>query len=202
MKNTERSSILMTCFKLILILSLCTPLLNCCMVQSDVKLWNRSLPEEEKIPVLTKTTGKLTFQKSKHSAVATIKCPDWPWHEMKISWPDGAPSIEQADVEVMEEKWLGGGRIVARVTLHGKIVYDASICEKHRVPMVRRNKLYADGREYPVKVGTASHKQFPNAGIGYLYGCGSGLTPTVWRCPVCYEGFNRWSKRLGIPPPA
>jgi hypothetical protein len=173
-------------------------LLNCCVVQNEVKLWNRSIPEEEKIPIMTRTTGKLTFQKSKHSVVATIKCPDWPWFEMKATWPDAAPFIEQADVEVMEEKWLGGERLVALVISNGKTVYDASICEKHQVPMARKDASYAEGRDYPVKEGTATPKLFPNAGVYYLYGCGSGLTPTVWRCPACYEGFELWTKRLGI----
>ena len=84
-----------------------TLLLNCCAENSEVKLWNRFLSDEKKIPVLTKTTGKITFQESKHSVVAKIVCPDWPWYEMKVTWPDGAPRIGQADMEVMEEKWMG-----------------------------------------------------------------------------------------------
>lgn len=183
---------------MILCLSAFLPILNCCVGNRDVKLWNRHLSEEERIPVLTKTTGKLTYQKTENSVVATIVCPDWPWYDMKVNWPDGAPRIEQADMEVIEEKWMGGGRLIARVISDGKTLYDASICEKHHVPMVRRNMRYADGGEYPIRQGTSRPALFPNAGIEFLYGCNSGLTPSVWRCQVCYEGFEKWTKRLGV----
>ena len=182
----------------ILCLTALLPLLNCCVGQRDDKLWFRHLSEEERIPVLTKTTGELAFQESKDSVVATIKCPDWPWYEFKVNWPVGAPRIAHADLEVMEEKWMGGGRLVGRVISNGKTLYDASICEKHQVPMVRRNMRYADGGEYPIRQGTSSPALYPNAGIEFLYGCNSGLTPSVWSCPVCYDGFERWTKRLGI----
>jgi hypothetical protein len=184
---------------LILSFSIFAPLLlNCCVGDSEVKLWNRHLSEEERIPVLTKTSGKLTYQKSKDSVIATIVCPNWPWYDMKANWPEGAPLLDQADVEVIEEKWMGGGRLVGRVISNGKTLYDASICEKHNVSMVRRNPIPADAQDYPDKAEATSYKHFPNAGIQYHYGCNSGLTPSVWRCQVCYEGFERWTKRLGI----
>ncbi|BCU78674.1 hypothetical protein llg_33890 [Luteolibacter sp. LG18] len=165
-----------------------------CAGKSERELWN-TLPGKNPVPVLIKTSGKLTFQKSKDSVVATIVCPNWPWFEMTVIWPAGNPRIGQADMVVMEEKWLGGGREVVRVFSSGKTIYDASICEKHQIPMARVEVENFDVGSNPARYQVASQKAFPNDGKDYYlsgYGCGSGLTKRVWRCPSCYEASKRW----------
>ncbi len=186
--------------RLILILSLSTfsLLLSGCVGKSERELRNRSLPDEQKIPVVIKTRGTLTFKTLDHLVVATIMCPKWPWYSTEVTWPAGAPRIEQADLEVIDEKWMGGGRLVFRVLSGGKTLYDASICEKHQVPMARRDVMSAYGCEYPVQFRDRTPQSYPNAGVEYEFGCNGGMRPTVWRCPSCYEEFDRGRKRLGI----
>lgn len=184
-------------FLLTLSLSAFVPLLSSCVGKSESELWN-TLPGKNPVPVLIRTSGKLTFQKAKDSVVAKIVCPNWPWFEMTITWPDGNPRIGQADMEIIEEKWLGGDRQVVRVFSGEKTVYDASICEKHQVPMVREDVENFDVGSNPDRYLAVSQKAFPNDGKDYYlsgYGCGSGLTKRVWRCPSCYEASERWMKR-------
>ena len=81
-------------------------------------------------------------------------------------------------MEIIEEKWLGGGREVVRVFSSGKTVYDASICEKHHLPMDRVNVENFNVGSNPAPYQAASHKAFPNDGKDYYlsgYGCDSGL---------------------------
>ncbi len=184
--------------RLFLILSLVafTPLLNSCVGKSDEDLRRTYLPEEKRVPVVIRSSGKLTFQRLKHSIVATIHRSDQP--TISIPWPEGVPCDEQAEVETLDEKWQGGKTFLLRVNSNGKTVHDASLCEKHHVQMVRQVEQVVDGGEYPQSQFEDGHpKLFPNDGKAYLL-CGSGIRWTVWRCPSCYEGSERWRKRLGI----
>ena len=165
-----------------------------------MELWN-TLPGKNPVPVLIRTNGKLTYQKSKDSVDAKVVCSNWPWYEMTVTWPDDAPRIGEADMEILEEKWLGGGRQVARVFASGKTVYDATICEKHRVPMTREVVGSFNVGSNPDRYLAASKKEFPHDGMGYYlngYGCGSGLPQRGWRCPACYVTAERWIERHGI----
>ena len=182
---------------LILCLSAFALLLNSCVGKSDEDLRRTDVPEEKRVPVVIRSSGKLTFQKLKDSVVATIHRPGQP--TVSVPWPEGVACDEQAEVETLDEKWQGGGTFLLRVISNGKTVHDASLCEKHHVQMVRQVEQVVDGGEYPDSQfnGKGHPKAFPNDGKAYLL-CGSGIRWTVWRCPSCYEGSERWKKRLGI----
>lgn len=186
--------------RLALILSLfaCSTLLNCSTVDHEIYLRNRVLPPEQEIPDIVKTKGKITYDKSDDPVVAKITVRKWSWFETKVNWPNDAPYVEEADVEIMDEKWLGGEILVLHVIHEGKTIYDATICEKHKVKMTRTDRYHADGLKYPVSYGTSGPKQYPNSGVVFDYGCASGLNPKVWRCSACHDDFQRWTKRLGI----
>ncbi len=170
--------------------------LSSCVFKSDEDLRRTYLPEEKRVPVLIKTSGKLTYQQLKGSDIAIVQCPRQP--TMSVYWPDGVAHLEQADVEILDEKWEGGKRLILRVISNGKTLYDASICDLHHVPMLRREEQGVDGGEYPDSLfEDGEPKLFKNDGKVYLL-CGSGIRHTVWRCPTCYEASERWRKRHGI----
>jgi hypothetical protein len=170
--------------------------LSGCAVKSDDDLRRTYLPEDQRVPVLIKTSGKLTYQTLEGSDIAIVQCRLQP--TMLVQWPDGVDQVEQADVEILDEKWEGGKRLILRVILNGKALYDASICELHHVPMLRRQEQGVDGGEYPDSLfEDGEPKLFKNDGKVYLL-CGSGIRYTVWRCPTCYEASERWRKRHGI----
>ncbi len=172
-------------------------LLSSCAFKSDEDLRRTYLPEEKRVPVLIKTSGTLTYQTLKGSVIAIVQCPDQP--TMSVYWSDKVAHVEQADVEILDEKWEGGKRLILRVISNGKILYDASICDLHHVPMIRREEQGVDGGNYPrwFFANKLRLKLFRNDGKAYLM-CGSGIRHTVWRCPTCYEASERWRKRHGI----
>ena len=187
-------------FILILSLSAFVPLLSSCLGPSETDRWT-TLPGQNPVTVLIRTSGTLKYQKSKESVEAKVVCPNWPWYEMTVTWPEDARRIGQADMEIMEEKWLGGGMLVVRVFSNGRTVYDGSICEKHHVPMARANVGNFEVGSSPDRYLAASKRAFPNAGMDYYlsgFGCDSGLTERVWRCSSCHEAFERWMKLHGI----
>ncbi len=181
---------------LILSLSAVASLLNGCVGKSDEDWRRTDVPEEKRFPVIVRTSGKLTFQKSKSSVVATINCPER--QAMAVTWPDGAPRVEQGEVEILIERWQGGETLPLRVISNGKTVYDATLCGRHHVHMARKTEDGCDGGEYPDSYFKQTRKTlWPNDGKSYLL-CGSGIRWTVWRCPTCYEAAERWRKRHGI----
>lgn len=129
--------------------------------------------------------------------IAIIQCPDQ--STMSVEWPDGVARVKQAEVEILDEKWLGGRRVLLRVISNGKTLYDASVCGLHHVTMERREEQGVDGGEYPDSFfERVRPKSFKNDGKVYLL-CGSGIRHTVWRCPTCYDASERWRKRHGFP---
>ena len=171
--------------------------LSSCALKSDEDLRRTYLPEEKRVPVLIEISGKLTYQTLTGSVIAIVQCPNQP--TMSVYWPDKVAHVAQADVEILDEKWEGGNRLILRVISNGKTLYDASICELHDVPMLRRQEQGVDGGEYPDSLfEDGEPKLFKNDGKVYLL-CGSGIRYTVWRCPTCYEASERWRKRHGIP---
>lgn len=172
-------------------------LMSGCVMKSDDDLRRTYLPEEKRVPLLIETSGTLTYQTLEGSNIAIVKCSDQP--TMSVEWPAGVDQVEQADIEILDEKWEGGKRLILRVIANGKTLYDASVCELHHVPMIRREEQGVDGGEYPDSFFKSIRpKRFKNDGKAYLF-CGSGIRHTVWRCPSCYEASERWRKRHGIP---
>ncbi len=187
--------------RLILIMSLSAfaPMLNSCVGNGDEALRRAHVPEEKRVPVLIRAGGKVKFEKTENyfGVVITIHRPGQ--STISARWPEGVPYDEHAEVEILDEKWEEGRTLIVRVITNGKCVYDASRCKLHHVVMVRRDVIYASLCYYPISnFKNGEPKLFPNDGKSYEV-CHGGPIFTTWRCPVCYEGSERWRKRLGIP---
>lgn len=185
--------------RLRLILSLCAfaPLLNSGAGRSDEDLRRTYLPEEKRVPVVIRSSGKLTFQKSKSPVVAAINCPEW--QAMAVTWPDGAPRVEQGgESRSQSREGRGGETLPLRVISKGMTVYDATLCKRHHVHMARKTEDGRDGGKCSDSYFKQTRKPlWPNDGKACLL-CGSGIRWTVWRCPSCYEGSERGRKLHGI----
>jgi hypothetical protein len=183
----------------ILSLSAFTTLLNSCVGKSDEELRRTHVPEENRVPVLIRSGGKVTFEKTEGHFGVVITIHRRGQSTISARWPEGVPYDEQAEVEILDEKWEEGQTLVVRVISNGKCVYDASLCKLHHVLMERRDIKNDSVCYYPSSYfnHNGEPKLFPNDGRVYEV-CHAGPIFTTWRCPVCYEGSERWRKRFGI----
>ena len=88
---------------------------------------------------------------------------------------------------------------VKLITHKGTVIYDASVCSVHNLPMERLIEHGMSSCFAPKEFFPAQQKEFPNDGNEYLF-CSSGLRGTTWKCPACAKSFIAWHLKRGIRP--
>lgn len=88
---------------------------------------------------------------------------------------------------------------ILRLTRKGIVVYDASVCRVHDVPMERVAEHGMSSCDAPKGFLVAREREFPNDGNAY-HACGSGLRHPTWECPTCEGAFHAWHHKNGLRP--
>lgn len=88
---------------------------------------------------------------------------------------------------------------VLRISEGNHVVFDASICPKHKISMERLLERGVSACAYPRSFFRLQEGHFPYDGNAYLL-CGSGLRHPTWKCPECEKAYYRWCKEHAVDP--
>lgn len=132
-----------------------------------------------------------------------------------IYWPKSAPNPTTLDssvpwrFELLEQS--GGIRErlqwseypeILRVTIQGKTVFDASVCEVHQLPMVRVIETADEfaGRRMPQSFQQA-RTQFPHSGTDFPVCTFLANSTLTWRCTECAASVRMWCHKHALNAP-
>jgi hypothetical protein len=86
---------------------------------------------------------------------------------------------------------------IAKVTIQGKTVFDASVCEVHQLRMERVIEMKDDygGRRMPRSFNQARRTQFPHSGTDFPVCTFWENSTLTWRCYKCSAAARRWCRQ-------
>lgn len=127
----------------------------------------------------------------------------------RMTWLPAAPDPARLDVSVpwsFELLVQGGGirerlgwseyQEIAKVIIQGETVFDASVCEVHRLQMERVIETKDDfaGRLMPRPFAKARRTEFPHSGTDFPACTFWENSTLTWRCPKCSAAARRWCR--------
>jgi hypothetical protein len=148
---------------------------------------------------------RLHFKKAGSSQSLEIQTPKEP---VSLYWPSEAPKASKLSpndsytidyFESRREFRLGSkretfiGHELYRVTHHGHVIYDASICSVHKTKMKRTEVAITFGL---IRPNQARMKELPQTGLVLGGCCPTDDEPKAWTwvCPTCVARERAWDE--------
>ena len=177
----------------------------CCL--SGLSCVGAKVPRERPAKVETKlafkknSIGKDHFYYTVELGERSIVWPDYRLHP-KVLMRDRVYRLELVEEEhrsrlrkIDGEEWVYWSPELVKVFDGDKLLYDASICEVHKIAMERKAVRIIYGLiMYPLEYREARDKDFPNTGVS-LGGCcvNNERTHTHrWVCKTCVTNKKQW----------
>lgn len=122
----------------------------------------------------------------------------------RIQWPATAPNSKSLDssapwhFELLEYTNRECSQtVVMKIRVRKELVFDASICEVHHLPMTRAAEVLDEfaGRRTPPEFVDSQSRKFPHTGTAFPACNFYDHFWVTWRCPQCVKEGKVWCQK-------